>query len=480
MRDPRPGGLSLRLQLTLLYAALLVAVFLLVGAFVHTSLQRVMLAEVDRSLESAWERAIAEDLEYIDEAPTFFDPDEDARGDPPAASEPPRREVIALRILRPDGTVSSGLGPYEELSGLPAVAEGCSTVQSGGHWWRLYSRPLPGDSEGQDAIGDWMQAGRPMGEMEETLRGMRRYLLAGFPALLALACTAGFLLSARALRPLAAMTHTVAAIGGEDLSLRIGHRGSAAEIAQLAGSFDRMLDRLEGAFAGEKRFTADAAHELRTPLTALKGQIEVALAKSRTPEEYRQTLSGLLQHVDRLIQLANDLLLIARMDRAAPNPPADRVELGELLEAVMEQLDPLIQARHLEAMVRNNGEAAVRGELDQLIRLFLNLLDNAAKYTPEGGRIEVEIGREGDMARVAIRNSGPGIPAEDLPFVFDRFYRVGEDRSRQSGGAGLGLAIARQIARHHRGTIRAESDPGVRTTFTVELPADPTTGSPDP
>jgi heavy metal sensor kinase len=318
-----------------------------------------------------------------------------------------------------------------------------------------------------------MQAGRPTAVVEDTLRAMRSYLLAGFPSLLALACGAGFLLSARALRPLAVMARTAATIGGEDLSLRIGNRGSAAEIAQLAGSFDRMLDRLEGAFAREKRFTADAAHELRTPLTALKGHIEVALAKERTASHYRRTLSGLLQPVDRLIQLANDLLLIARLERPSAKPLADRVELDDLLETVMEQLAPLFRARRLKATMRNTGGAVVHGELEQMVRLFLNLLGNAAKYTPEGGRIEVEIGRQNEMAQVAIRNTGPGIPAEDLPFVFERFYRVGDDRSRQSGGAGLGLAIAGQIARYHRGRILAESDPGGWTTFTVELPAHP-------
>jgi signal transduction histidine kinase len=180
----------------------------------------------------------------------------------------------------------------------------------------------------------------------------------------------------------------------------------------------------------------------------------------------------LLQYVDRLVALADDLLLIARLELTARERPAERVELGELLESVAEQLEPLVQARRLEVEVRRNGPVAVRGDLGELIRLFLNLLDNAAKYSPEGAAIEVNVSRDGKLARVAVCNRGPGIPEEDLPRVFDRFYRVGGDRSRQSGGAGLGLAIARQIARRHGGDIRARSEPGVRTSFTVELPAD--------
>lgn len=483
MKGLNPRGLSLRLRLTLLYAALLLAVLLSVGVFVHASLRRVMQSEADRSLWSAWQRAVREDLEYVDGSPTFFDPGEDEEADAPPAAEAPEAEAIALRILLPDGTVGSGLGPYEDLPIELPGEEGYSSMRVDDAPWRLYSRPLPHPAEAfatpaaspagsLPAATVWLQAARSMERMEQTLLGMRRYLLAGFPALLALACAAGFLFASRALRPLAGMARAAAAIGGQDLSLRIGHRGSAPEIAELEASFDRMLDRLEGAFARERRFTADAAHELRTPLTALKGQIEVALGKVRSAEEYRRTLSVLLQYVDRLVALADDLLLIARLELTARERPAERVELGELLESVAEQLEPLVQARRLEVEVRRNGPVAVRGDLGELIRLFLNLLDNAAKYSPEGAAIEVNVSRDGKLARVAVCNRGPGIPEEDLPRVFDRFYRVGGDRSRQSGGAGLGLAIARQIARRHGGDIRARSEPGVRTSFTVELPAD--------
>jgi heavy metal sensor kinase len=349
----------------------------------------------------------------------------------------------------------------------PEPAAGYSTRPAGHDAWRIYTEALP-LPKGHFRV--WMQAAQKLDIVRDTMRAMLRYLLAVFPVLLALSAAAGWVLCGRALRPILEIAATAASIGGNELSRRIGYRGSTAEVIDLAASFDRMLERLESAFARERRFVADAAHELRTPLAALKGQIEVALGKPRAGSDYRRGLQGLRRSVDRLIRLSNDLLLMARVGQGSPPQEQSPISAADLLDAVLDHVAPRMRKKRLSLEVLDREQAVVRGNMDELIRLFLNLLENAAKYAPEGGAVKVELARESSLARIDISNSGAGIPAGDLPRVFEPFYRAQADRSRETGGAGLGLAIAREIALKHGGSIAVRSEPGVITTFTVLLP----------
>jgi signal transduction histidine kinase len=232
-----------------------------------------------------------------------------------------------------------------------------------------------------------------------------------------------------------------------------------------------MLDRLQAAFETERRFTADASHELRTPLTAIKGQIGVTLTRTRTPEEYENALHHIQHETDRLIRLANDLLFLARLDNASLRWQPEDINLSDLLSAVVDQLEIMAQEKAITLTTDIPPRIIIHGMADHLIRLFLNLLDNAVKYTPAGGHIMLTAQSEAEVC-IAIHDNGPGIAPEHLPHLFQRFYRAEAERTYK-GGAGLGLAIAYQIARAHNGSITVESYLASGTTFTVHLPLTP-------
>jgi signal transduction histidine kinase len=227
---------------------------------------------------------------------------------------------------------------------------------------------------------------------------------------------------------------------------------------------------LQAAFERERRFTADASHELRTPLTAIKGQMDVALSRSRSAAEYETAMRQLQPQVERLIRLTSDLLFITLLGLSPRRSPPTRAHLSDMLEAIIEQAQPLAEQHGLTLSAAISPGLSVIGDPDQLIRLFMNLLDNAIKYTPPGGQVTVRAAQTPTEARISVADTGPGIPAEHLPHLFERFYRVEADRSRQAGGAGLGLAIASEIVRVHRGTLDVQSRPGIGTTVTVCLP----------
>jgi signal transduction histidine kinase len=235
-----------------------------------------------------------------------------------------------------------------------------------------------------------------------------------------------------------------------------------------------MITRLQLAFEQQRRFTADASHELRSPITAIIGQIDVAVERTRDAESYQATLLSVREQAQRLARLTNDLLYLARSD-AQPKPVLkEPIDLGQLLPAIVAQLEPLAEARNQTLQIQLPPTLLTHGNEDDLIRLFLNLLDNAIRYTPIGGSIAIETGthttNNQPTIHVAIRDTGPGIAPEHLPHLFERFFRVDRGRTRAQGGTGLGLSIAQTIAQAHGGQIQATSTLGQGSTFTVTLP----------
>ena len=289
--------------------------------------------------------------------------------------------------------------------------------------------------------------------------------------MLVLAAAGGLFLAGRALAPIDHMATAAEQINGSDLSGRMGAQGSE-ELGRLAAAFDRMLERLDQAFQRERRFVSDVSHELRTPLTALRGRIEVTLTRPRSRPEYEDTLRSLETEVARLTRLSEDLLLLARLDRGALAPRRERVDVGGLLATVAEQVRPLAEARGQLLEERVEPGLVLTGDPDQLIRLFFNLLDNAVKFTGDGGRVGIAGSRDVATVTVEVSDTGAGIAPEHVDKVFDRFYRAEESRARATGGHGLGLAIAGEIARAHGGTLSVSSRPGHGSTFTVTLQAE--------
>jgi heavy metal sensor kinase len=428
---------------------------------VYFRLEHSLLAQIDSTLQVAVSQALA-NLDTEDGRLAF----QNVEGSL-ALARRLGQAGLAIRLIAPDGTMWDSFDDFPAVPTWVPQAPGYVSLTGGDTRWRLYSQWVQA-ADGR--IIGWLQAAQSLASMEETLRNLRLQLVLGVPLLLLLAGWGGLFLADRALRPIDRIIRTAQTINSSDLSQRIAYQGPADEVGRLATTFDRMLDRLQDAFERERRFAADASHELRTPLTALKGRIGVTLSRRRTNAEYESTLQDLEHEVDRLIRLSTDLLFLVRLDqRRLPWQPG-RVEFSHLLQAIVEQVEPLAEKKGLILAAEIPPDISIHGDADHLIRLFLNLLANAVRYTPSGGRVAVLAQDKEGCVQVSVSDTGPGISPEHLPHLFERFYRTEAARSRDDGGAGLGLAIAYEIARWHGGTLEVESAPGHGTTFTVQLP----------
>ncbi len=287
-----------------------------------------------------------------------------------------------------------------------------------------------------------------------------------------LAALGGAIIAQVALRPLDRMTRTARRISAEDLSRRVERPGTGDELDRLAETLNDMLARLDQAFSQSRRFAADAAHELRTPLAALRGSMEVALRGERSAEEYRRVVASGLEEVVRLIRLSEDLLLLSR-SMAGPEPGRAVVDLEPLLLEVFDVGARLGQAAGVTVRAEGATPAPVRGDAAALRRALLNLVENAVKYTPRGGKVELRLSARAGTAEVEVSDTGIGLEPADAERIFDPFVRLDAARSRDTGGAGLGLAIARSIVAAHRGTLSVESRPGSGSRFTLRLPLAP-------
>jgi heavy metal sensor kinase len=453
--------IPIRVRLTLWYVLLMSLVSFLFGWYLYVRLQYSLIQSIDVSLQVAVSQANV-NLDDEDGQPAFQNTDHIAGVEAQLG-----KSGFAVRILSPEGKIQDGLGNYLNIPVRVPNSPGYITLFGNDISWRIYSQPI---QLGYGHTVGWIQAAQSLWLVDEALDNMRNHLMLGVPLMLILAGIGGFFLSGKALKPIDRITRTAQTIGAGDLSRRIDYGGPEDEVGRLVCTFNHMLDRLQEAFIKERRFTADAAHELRTPLTVLKGQIGVTLNRHHSPSEYESTLKNLEQQVDRLIRLSNDLLLLSRIDQGYILRELTILNISDLLAATIEQIQPLAKSNGLVINASIPSGITVSGDMDQLIRLFLNLLDNAVKYTPSGGRILVTAKREDENVMIEVQDTGMGIKAEHITHLFDRFYRVVTDRSRETGGAGLGLSIAYEIARNHDGDLKIRSEHGNGTTFIVRLP----------
>jgi heavy metal sensor kinase len=266
------------------------------------------------------------------------------------------------------------------------------------------------------------------------------------------------------------MAHQARRISSENLDARLEIGNATEELAALAAAFNELLSRLDQSFETMKRFVADASHELRTPLSVIRGEADVALSQPRTPTEYRESLATVLDESRRLSRLVDDLLNLARADSGHVQLQACDFYFNDLLAECCKSVQALAASRGLALECQAGADIPFRGDEMLLRRLIINLLDNAIRYTPPGGKVVASIESEPHGVRLRVTDTGSGITPEAAPHVFERFYRVDKARSREAGGFGLGLAIVKWIAESHHGTVELASSPGMGSTFTVTLP----------
>jgi two-component system, OmpR family, sensor kinase len=319
-------------------------------------------------------------------------------------------------------------------------------------------------------LGDCVLAGRSLQPLKRAQRRLGWNLAGVGAAVLALGLGGGWWLSTRALRPVEEIRAAAERISGGALSERIATTEPDSEVGRLAGVLNATFDRLEAAFVRQRRFTDDAAHELRTPLAVLLVEAQSALSRDRSPEEYRETLKATLATAQQMRRLTDSLLQLARLDEGDGLASALPVDVDEVARSQAEALRPLAVGKGLQLEV-HAAAARVQGDAERLGQVVTNLVANAIQYTPSGGTVKVRTAASGNGCLIVVQDSGIGIAAEDLPHVFDRFFRADRARRRAEGHSGLGLAICRAIVEAHRGRISVESAPGAGSTFTVRLPA---------
>ena len=313
----------------------------------------------------------------------------------------------------------------------------------------------------------------PVRVIDDGLRQLRRDFFAGVLVVLLLASFGGFFLARKSLGPVAIMNRQTQRISVENLSSRLDITNPRDELGSLATTINELLDRLEHSFKEQQRFIADASHELRTPLAVLRGESEVALDKPRTIREYEQSLILVREEAERLSRIVEDLFVLARQPvEGSPALLKQPLSLNDVISDCARAAQVLANQKGVQLTTQTVPDAVVlNGDEDLLKRMVLNLLDNAVKFTPSGGEVSVTLSRQNGHARITVADTGVGIPKVAQPYVFDRFYRVDKARSRELGGAGLGLSIVSWIAAVHEGKVTVSSEPDQGSTFIVELPA---------
>ncbi len=316
-----------------------------------------------------------------------------------------------------------------------------------------------------------IQVARPLSVIKSAQDDLRTLLLFLLPLTVLLTGVVGLFLAKLALSPVDRIIETIHQITVENLRLRINIPDTKDEIKRLADTFNDMLGRLERSFTTQKQFIEDLSHELKTPLAVLKGEMEVTLKKIRSTQEYESALTSGLDEINTIIRIVENLLMLARFDSDTIALEMRPLNITDVILGAINDIKVLAEAKNItlaSPAALAGGVGLIKGEEGQIRRLFLNLLDNAVKYTPRGGRVTINAGEEKNFVKVEVSDTGVGVPPEELPHIFDRFYRV--DKSRGSAGFGLGLSISKSIVEAHKGRIEAKSEPGRGTTLTVFLP----------
>jgi heavy metal sensor kinase len=316
-----------------------------------------------------------------------------------------------------------------------------------------------------------IQTAFEMDDFYEALHDFALLLFISIPLLLLCAAAGGYWISTRALAPVDQITQTARTISAQNLSSRLVVPKTRDELQRLSETLNGMLERLEAAFKKITQFTADASHELRTPVAVMRTRAELSLRKARSAEEYREVITEVLAELEKTTGLIEQLMFLARADSGAEKLHFAATNVAEVLREACHQGSALAEAKQIAFQEQISGDSMwIQADASSLRRLFLILIDNAVKYTPASGQIEVSLQRNDGYAVAEVRDTGIGIAEADLPNVFERFYRADKARTRESGGVGLGLSIGRWITEVHAGTIEVRSSPGRGSIFQIRLP----------
>lgn len=464
------AALSIRARLTLWYSALLTVTVLILAGAAYALLWYGSLQDMDDALQG-----VAQALEQ--QAPRrdnpFVPADVDALfrrffGFSPWDRFAQRRDLFGPPSPRRQGAPSSTL-PLSAAARRNAAAgrETYETVDGlAAYPVRVLTKPILAGGRVRNVI----QVGMSQENLYATRRRFLWVMAAVLPLGLLLAAGGGWTLARRALAPVEDMVEAARRISAEHLAERLEETGTGDELDRLSGVLNAMLERLDLSFRQTRQFSADASHELQTPLTILQGELEVALRAPRASEAYREVIQSALQEIERMAVLVEGLLLLARADAGMLRLDLQPMDAAQLLAEVYERTQILAQSRalalHLEALEPH----VVYADRERLRRVLLNLVDNAIKYTPAGGRVTLSLWPRGGCVCLSVHDTGIGLSEAEQEHIFQRFHRADSAREHGAQGSGLGLCIAHSIVEAHGGTLQVASHPGEGSTFTVCLP----------
>jgi heavy metal sensor kinase len=462
---------SIRFRMALWYAALLAGALALFGAASYIGLERYLQKSLEESLIKQ-ARSIGDVLivninqsgeDYVsNEITEHYSPEINARfirvtavnGRQVFVSGPPK-----------DGTFDPARVPPPQLPASQAISH--EVEMSDAHELLLHALPY----QAKDGSRFLIEVAAPYNQIESVLRGLLLTFALGLPLIVALAISGGYILMRRALRPVDEIRQKAAQITSRNLSERLPVVHTGDELERLATDLNRMIERLEESFLQINRFSADASHELRTPLTVLQGELEsIAQSGRGLPADVRDTIGSALEETQRLAKIVENLLAISRLEAGEARKQLERLDFAELARSTADQMRLLAEEKNIHLDCNGAEHVEVDADPARLKQVVVNLLDNAIKYTPERGRVSISVAKQDSRAVLEIGDNGIGISAEDLPHVFERFYRADKARSRQMGGTGLGLSIVRSICLAHGGRVTVNSTEGRGSLFRVELP----------
>jgi heavy metal sensor kinase len=456
---------SLRFRLIVWHAGLLTGVFILCGATMYQVLSHYLKQSLAESLLRRTQQIAASLLAGVEKTGEPFVADEIK------ARYAPENYDRFIRLSRRDGAIiyASGRAATFDPAGLrPAAARDSPRIALLPDGNRL----LVVADEYRTASGREyvIESGGPMQPIDAVLAHLLFLLLLGVPVVVLVAVGGGYILVGQALAPMVQIARSAERITLLNLDEPLPLTPTGDELEQLSLALNRMISRLREAFEQNRRFLADASHELRTPLTALRGELESAVEQARPLPDLRDKVGSALEEVDRLAKIVQTLFAIARLDAGEAQQEWRRFDLAPLAADTAGQMSLLAKDKGISVNCNVEQEAGVEGDRARIKQVVVNLLDNAIKYTPPGGSIQINVRARGSKAILEVVDTGIGIPAGALPHVFERFFRVDKARSRGAGGAGLGLAIVKSICTAHGGQVGVASAEGRGSRFTVELP----------
>jgi heavy metal sensor kinase len=465
--------LPIRTRLTAAYALFMTLMLVGLGAFLVLRLRTDLRSTIDQELRGS-SRAIFHDYRA-----------EGTSGFREISSAALHRSGSVSQILDTRGRVVASFGgdvaldpmlsPRQvgaALRGGPQIRD--AELGDGDQPYRVFAEAVGAPSERRV-----LAVAEPLGDTNEAVRKTLILLLIIAPVALAAAGLAGWLLVRNALLPVERIRRKTKEIGIDHLHERLVAPNPKDEIGQLVGTLNEMLDRLESGVSARRQLVADASHELRTPLAAMRAELDVTLRSTATSGPEAAALTSVRDEVDRMSRTVDNLLTLASADGGALQLLRGPVELDEAARAACAPLRALAAAQGVELLLELTP-VVVSADVQQLHQAITNLIDNAIKFTPSGGRVTVETWCEGDEAGVTVSDTGPGIPATAQPRVFERFFRADPSRSRGSGGSGLGLAITAEIVAAHGGRASVRSEEGHGSAFTIALPVTPAPAFADP